>query len=182
CGKIRTARTMQEDAWVIVEKCYIWVKKNLHMNKQVCSIPSKNMHNMIAGYVPSNETYSEGPVGGISIKQQEERREGERERERGGYQHNQASKYHKELCKSAVVLSLFPISTLIIALLEVSNYYFHQSLEMMLAMGAVERALYGKTECPLRKLEHMFINCLNHQTSGSRMKLLQNICMQKLGS
>lgn len=100
----------------------------------------------------------------------------------GGGGKEQASKYHKELCKSAVVLSLFPISTIIIALLEVSNYYFHQCLEMMLATGAAERAVYGKTEHPLRKLEHMFINCLNHQTSGSRMKLFHNICMQKLGS
>ncbi|XP_011788768.1 PREDICTED: 40S ribosomal protein S17-like [Colobus angolensis palliatus] len=74
-------QTMKKTVQVIIEKCYTCLGNDCHTDKHVCEeitiIPSKKLHNKIAGYVTHLMKWiRRDAVRGISIKLQEE--EGEK--------------------------------------------------------------------------------------------------------
>ncbi|XP_054344484.1 small ribosomal subunit protein eS17-like [Pongo pygmaeus] len=78
-GCIHT-KTVKKVAWGIIENYYTCPGNDLHTNKRVYEltaiIPSKKLHNKIAGYVTHlMKRIQRGPGRGISISLQEEERE-----------------------------------------------------------------------------------------------------------
>ena len=78
-GRVRT-KTIKRAAKVLLEKHYIKLTNDFHINKKILSevakVPTKSLRNKIAGYATHLvKRIQRGPVKGISLKVQEEERE-----------------------------------------------------------------------------------------------------------
>jgi len=78
-GRVRT-KTIKRAAKVLLEKHYIKLTNDFHINKNILSevakVPTKSLRNKIAGYATHLvKRIQRGPVKGISLKVQEEERE-----------------------------------------------------------------------------------------------------------
>eukprot|EP01017_Pseudomicrothorax_dubius_P002146 TRINITY_DN0_c861_g1_i3.p1 TRINITY_DN0_c861_g1~~TRINITY_DN0_c861_g1_i3.p1 ORF type:complete len:133 (+),score=47.90 TRINITY_DN0_c861_g1_i3:60-458(+) len=78
-GRVRT-KTVKKAAKVLIEKHYMKLTNDFHINKKIVSsvaqVPSKRIRNKIAGFATHlMKRIQIGPIRGISLKVQEEERE-----------------------------------------------------------------------------------------------------------